>query len=52
MPPPNLIAMQVVADRLVGVGLPYAFVGGSIVSLLLDNSGISPVRPLGVIDYV
>jgi hypothetical protein len=52
MPLPNLIAMQVVAERLVGVGLPYAFVGGSIVSLLLDNPEISPARPTDDVDVI
>jgi hypothetical protein len=34
---PNLASMRAVADRLDSLGLDYAFVGGSIVNLLLDH---------------
>ena len=33
MSQPDLTAIRVVADRLDGLGLDYAFVGGSIVNL-------------------
>jgi hypothetical protein len=39
----NLDAMRAVADRLDSLGLAYAFVGGSIVNLLLDDPAFSPV---------
>jgi hypothetical protein len=39
MPLPNLGALRAVADRLDRLGLSYAFVGGSIVNLLLDEPG-------------
>ena len=45
MPLPNLGALRAVADRLYRLGLSYAFVGGSIVNLLLDEPGLSPARP-------
>ncbi|MDI1342621.1 MAG: hypothetical protein PSV22_00785 [Pseudolabrys sp.] len=40
------------ADRLDGLGLSYAFVGGSIVNLLLDDPGFSPVRPTDDVDVI
>lgn len=49
---PNLAAMRAVADRLGGLGLDYAFLGGSIVNLLLDNPEISPARPTDDVDVV
>jgi hypothetical protein len=42
MPLPNIGALRAVADRLDGLGMAYAFVGGSIVSLLLDDPRLSP----------
>ena len=44
--------MRAVADRLDGVGLEYAFVGGSIVNLLLDHPGLSPARPTDDVDVI
>src|ERR1017187_7674775 len=52
MPPPNLGALRAVADRLDQVGLNYAFVGGSIVNLLLDDPGLSPARPTDDFDVI
>lgn len=49
---PNLGALRAVADRLDGLGLSYAFVGGSIVNLLLDDPGFSPVRPTDDVDVI
>jgi hypothetical protein len=48
MSQPNLAAMAAVAGRLDGMGLEYAFLGGSIVNLLLDHPGLSPARPTDV----
>ena len=45
MSQPNLAAMRAVADRLDSLGLGYAFLGGSIVNLLVDNPALSPARP-------
>jgi hypothetical protein len=42
---PNLGGMRAVADRLDGLGLEYALVGGSIVNLLLDSREFASVRP-------
>jgi hypothetical protein len=52
MPSPNLGALRAVADRLDGLGLSYAFVGGSIVDLLLDEPGLTPVRPTDDFDVI
>lgn len=52
MPSPNIGALRAVADRLDGLGLHYAFVGGSIVSLLLDNPDLSQVRPTDDVDVI
>lgn len=49
---PNLGAMRAVADRLDQLGIPYAFVGGSIVNLLLDNPTVSPARPTDDVDVI
>lgn len=42
---PDLIAK--VAQKLDPLGLNFAFVGGSIVELLLDRPDLSPMRPTG-----
>jgi predicted nucleotidyltransferase len=52
VPPPNLGALRAVADRLDQVGLNYAFIGGSIVNLLLDDPGLSPARPTDDFDVI
>ncbi|MEJ1973090.1 MAG: hypothetical protein WDM96_11720 [Lacunisphaera sp.] len=52
MPSPNLGALRAVADRLDALGLSYAFVGGSIVNLLLDDPGFSPARPTDDVDVI
>jgi hypothetical protein len=52
MSQPNLAAMRAVADRLDSLGLDYAFVGGSIVNLLLDNPTLSPARPTDDVDVI
>ena len=52
MSQPNLPAMRAVADRLDSVELDYAFVGGSIVNLLLDHPGLSPARPTEDVDVI
>jgi hypothetical protein len=50
MSQPNIAAMRAVADRLDSLDLDYAFVGGSIVNLLLDNPALSPARPTDDVD--
>lgn len=50
MPTPNLGALRAVADRLDGLGLSYAFVGGSIVNLLIDDPSFAPARPTDDVD--
>lgn len=52
MPPPNLATLRAVADRLDRLGLDYAFVGGAVVNLLLDNPGLSPARPTDDFDVI
>ncbi len=52
MSQPNLAALRAVADRLDGLGLDYAFVGGSIVNLLIDHPALSPVRPTDDVDVI
>lgn len=49
---PNLGAMRAVAERLDRVGLPYAFVGGSVVNLLLDHPDLTPARPTDDVDVI
>jgi hypothetical protein len=47
-----LAAMKAVAERLDGLGLDYAFLGGSVVGLLLDHPELSPVRATDDVDVV
>lgn len=44
--------MRAVADRLDSAGLVYAFVGGSIVNLLLDHPALAPARPTDDVDVI
>jgi predicted nucleotidyltransferase len=48
----NPMVMVLVADKLDRLGLNYAFVGGSIVALLLDHAALSPVRPTDDLDVI
>lgn len=52
MSAPNVGGMRAVAERLDTVGLPYAFVGGSVVNLLLDYPGLTPARPTDDVDVI
>jgi len=52
MPPPDLGALRAVAGRLDLLGLDYAFVGGQIVNLLLDNPDLGPARPTDDVDVI
>jgi predicted nucleotidyltransferase len=52
MPTPNLGALRAVADRLDALKLNYAFVGGSIVNLLLDDPDFLAARPTDDVDVV
>lgn len=52
MPLSDLGGMRAVADRLDGLGLDYAFVGGSIVNLLLDDPAFAPARPTDDVDVI
>lgn len=52
MPTPELSALRAVADRLDGLGLNYAFVGGSVVNLLLDDPAFAPARPTDDVDVI
>jgi hypothetical protein len=44
--------MAAVAERLDRLDLHYAFVGGSIVNLLIDHPGLSPARPTDDVDVI
>jgi hypothetical protein len=48
----NLAALRAVADRLDGLGLDYAFVGGAVVNLLLDIPDLAPARPTDDFDVI
>jgi predicted nucleotidyltransferase len=52
MSQPNLSALRAVADRLDELGLAYAFIGGSIVNLLVDHPALSPARPTDDVDVI
>lgn len=52
MPPPNLGVLRAVAGRLNQLSLDYAFVGGAIVNLLLDNPDFAPTRPTDDVDVI
>jgi predicted nucleotidyltransferase len=52
MPASNLGALRAVADRLDELKLNYAFLGGSIVNLLLDDPHFLPARPTDDVDVV
>lgn len=52
MSTPNLGALRTVADRLDQLGLSYAFIGGSIVNLLLDRPDFAPARPTDDVDVI
>ena len=47
-----IAAMKAVAERLDGLGLDYAFLGGSVVGLLLDHPELSPVRATDDVEKV
>jgi predicted nucleotidyltransferase len=52
MATPNISALRSIADRLDELRIPYAFVGGSIVNLLLDHPELSPARPTDDVDVI
>ncbi len=52
MSEPNIGAMRTVANRLDRLDLKYAFVGGAIVQLLVDEPGLSPARPTDDVDVI
>jgi|SRR5208283_1186182 len=52
MPLPNLGALRYVADQLDKLELNYAFIGGSVVNLLLDDPEFSPARPTDDVDVI
>jgi hypothetical protein len=52
MPLPNIGGLRAVSDRLEQLGARYAFVGGSIVNLLLDDPQLSPARPTDDVDVI
>lgn len=52
MPPLNIGALRAVAKRLDPIGVNYAFTGGAIVNLLLDDPEMGPVRPTDDVDVI
>lgn len=52
MPLPNLGTLRHVADQLDKLELNYAFIGGSVVNLLLDDPEFSPARPTDDVDVI
>lgn len=46
------IVLAAVAEKLDRLGLNYAFVGGTIIGMLLDEPELSPVRPTDDIDLI
>lgn len=52
MPEVDIGALRVVADHLDPLGLKYAFTGGAVVNLLLDNPELTPARPTKDIDII
>ena len=52
MPDIPIAALKAVAERMDALGLDYAFLGGSIVGLLLDYPELSPVRATDDVDVV
>lgn len=52
MPPLNIGSLRAVSKRLDQTGFKYAFTGGSIVNLLLDDPELSPARPTDDVDVI
>jgi predicted nucleotidyltransferase len=48
----NPSVLAVVAEKLDRLGFNYAFIGGAIVGFILDDAGLSPVRPTDDLDIV
>lgn len=51
MPTP-LESMRIVAARLRGLDVPFAFVGGAVVSVLVDDSSLTEIRPTKDVDVI
>jgi hypothetical protein len=51
MPSP-LESMEIVARRLEPLGLSYAFLGGAVIGLLVDNSSLTELRPTKDVDVI
>ena len=52
MPPLDKGTLSAVADRLDGLGLNCAFLGGALANLLLDVTGTSPAWPADDVDVI
>ena len=52
MPEVDIGALRLVASHLDAAGLHYAFTGGSVVNLLLDNPDMSTARPTKDVDVI
>ena len=52
MPQIDIGTLRAVSRRLDQTGLEYAFTGGAVVNLLLDNPEFAPVRPTDDVDVI
>tara|TARA_R100000027_G_scaffold26908_1_gene19545 strand:- start:8710 stop:9399 length:690 start_codon:yes stop_codon:yes gene_type:complete len=52
MPPLNIGALRAVANNLDPLELNYAFTGGAVVNLLLDDPEMGPARPTDDVDVI
>jgi len=52
MPEVDIGALRAVAERLNPIGLNYAFTGGAVVNLLLDDPDFAPARPTKDVDVI
>ena len=52
MPQLNIGALRAVAKHLDPIGINYAFTGGAVVNLLLDDPELGPARPTDDVDVI
>jgi len=52
MPQLNIGALRAVANRMDPLGINYAFTGGAVVNLLLDDPELGPARPTDDVDVI
>lgn len=47
-----IASLKALARELRALEIDYAFTGGSILGLLLDNPGLTPIRPTDDVDVI